>query len=53
MFGNIGWTDEDHIRRMITEEIPARVAADKAFQNARQYSDKQNARIKHDKHWGV
>lgn len=33
---------------MITEEIPARVAADEAFQNARQHSDRQNARIEHD-----
>jgi len=49
MFGNIGWTDEDRVRRLITEEIPARVAADEAFQNARQYSDKQNVRIEHDK----
>lgn len=48
-FGNIGWTDEDRVRQLITEEIPARVAADAAFQNARQNSDKQNARIEHDK----
>lgn len=49
IFGNIGWTDEDRVRLLITEEIPARVAADAAFQNARQNSDKQNARIEHDK----
>lgn len=49
IFGNIGWTDEDHVRLLITEKIPARVAADVAFQNARQNSDKQNARIEHDK----
>jgi type I restriction enzyme R subunit len=48
-FGNIGWTDEDRVRQLITEEIPARVAADAAFQNARQNSDRQNARIEHDK----
>ena len=35
-----------------TEEIPARVAADKAYQNAKQNSDKQNARIEHDKALG-
>lgn len=34
---------------MITEDIPARVAADTAYQNARQHSDKQHARIEHDK----
>ena len=48
-FGNIDWTDEDRIRRMITAEIPEKVAADKAYQNARKNSDKQNARIEHDK----
>ena len=34
---------------LITEEIPAKVAADKAFQNAKQNSDRQNARVEHDK----
>ncbi len=48
-FGNIPWTDTDRVRKLITEEIPARVAADTAYQNARKYSDKQNARIEHDK----
>jgi type I restriction enzyme R subunit len=47
-FGNIDWKDRDKIARVITEEIPPKVAADKAFQNARQHSDKQNARIEHD-----
>ncbi|NPV06324.1 MAG: type I restriction endonuclease subunit R, partial [Syntrophaceae bacterium] len=27
-FGNIPWTDADRVRKLITEEIPARVAAD-------------------------
>jgi type I restriction enzyme R subunit len=48
-FGNISWSDEDHVRRLLTEEIPARVAADGAYQNARKNPDKQNARIEHDK----
>jgi len=48
-FGNIPWTDADRVRELITEEIPARVAADSAYQNARKFSDKQNARIEHDK----
>jgi type I restriction enzyme R subunit len=48
-FGNIDWTDADHVERLITKEIPARVAADTAYQNARRHSDKQNARIEHDK----
>jgi type I restriction enzyme R subunit len=48
-FGNIDWKDADKIRKVIAEEIPAKVAADKAYQNAIQNSDKQNARIEHDK----
>jgi type I restriction enzyme R subunit len=48
-FGNIAWTDGDRIRKLVTEEIPAKVAADKAYQNAKKNSDKQNARIEHDK----
>ena len=48
-FGNIRWTDTDRVHKLITEDIPNRVSADKAFQNARRNSDKQNARIEHDK----
>ncbi|HHW06652.1 MAG TPA: type I restriction endonuclease subunit R, partial [Clostridia bacterium] len=48
-FGNIPWADADRVQKLITEEIPARVAADPAYQNARKYSDKENARIEHDK----
>jgi len=48
-FGNIPWSDADRVHRLLTEEIPARVAADRAYQNARKNSDKQNARIEHDK----
>jgi type I restriction enzyme R subunit len=48
-FGNIPWTDGDRVHKLITEDIPSRVAADIAYQNARKHSDKQNARIEHDK----
>ena len=48
-FGSIPWKDGDRIRKVITEEIPAKVAADEAFQNAKKGSDRQNARIEHDK----
>jgi type I restriction enzyme R subunit len=48
-FGNIPWTDADRVRKLVTEEIPARVAADTAYQNARKHSDRQNARIEHDR----
>jgi type I restriction enzyme R subunit len=47
-FGNIPWTDADRVHRLITQEIPARVAADEAYRNARLNSDRQNARIEHD-----
>ena len=48
-FGNIPWEDADRVHRLITEEIPARVAADSAYRNARERSDRQNARIELDK----
>ena len=48
-FGNIPWEDADRVHKLITEDIPQRVAADNAYQNARKNSDKQNARIEHDK----
>ncbi|HTW92413.1 MAG TPA: type I restriction endonuclease subunit R [bacterium] len=49
LFGNIDWKDADKIRAVIAQEIPAKVSADKAYQNAMKNSDKQNARIEHDK----
>src|SRR5262249_52697323 len=48
-FGNIKWADSDRIRRLVTEEIPTKVMADKAYQNAKKNSDKENARVEHDK----
>ncbi len=48
-YGNIDWTDRDRVRRLITEEIPAMVAADPAYRNAQRHSDRQNARIEHDR----
>jgi len=47
-FGNIDWKDEDRVRKLITEEIPARVSADIAYRNAIKNSDRQNARIEHE-----
>ena len=47
-FGNIPWEDQDRVRRLITKEIPARVSEDPAYSNARENSDRQNARIEHD-----
>ena len=48
-FGNIDWKDADKIRKIIAEELPGKVSADKAYQNAINQNDKQNARIEHDK----
>ena len=48
-FGGIDWADADRVQRMIAFDIPARVAADTAFRNARQNSDKENTRLEHDK----
>jgi type I restriction enzyme R subunit len=48
-FGDIDWQDKDRVRRLITEDIPAKVAADKAYRNAQKNNDRQNARIEHDK----
>jgi type I restriction enzyme R subunit len=49
LFGNIEWKDVDKIKKVIAEEIPVKVAADTAYQNAMKNSDRQNARIEHDK----
>ncbi len=51
-FADIEWGDDDRIRKLITEEIPTRVAANAAYQNAMKRGDKQNARIEHDKALG-
>jgi type I restriction enzyme, R subunit len=52
LFGNIPWTDRDRVHKLITQDIPERVNADRAYRNARQNSDRQNARIEHDKALG-
>ena len=52
LFGNIAWEDGDRIRQLIATEIPNKVAANDAYQNAIANSDKQNARIEHDKALG-
>ena len=49
LYGDIEWNDRDKIERLISEELPAKVAADHAYQNAVANSDAQNARIEHDR----
>ena len=48
-FGNIEWKDPDKIEKVVSEELPEKVAGDRAYQNAMANSDQQNARIEHDK----
>lgn len=52
LFGNITWEDDDRIHRLIGGEIPDKVAANTAYQNAKRNSDKENARIEHDRALG-
>ena len=49
LFGNIDWKDADKLVKDIFQEIPISVAADEVYRNAIKNSDKQNARIEHDK----
>jgi len=52
LFGNIEWKDADKIGQVIAEEIPLRVAQDTAYKNAQQNSDRQNAKLEHDRALG-
>ena len=49
LYGGIQWEDADRVLQLITETIPARVAADTAFKNAQQNSDRENTRVEYDK----
>jgi len=48
LWGNTDWKDADKIAHVIAVELPAKVAADIAYQNAMKNSGKENARIEHD-----
>jgi type I restriction enzyme R subunit len=48
LYGGL-FLDSKLIEKRITEEIPQRVSADQAYQNARKHSDRENARIEHDR----
>jgi type I restriction enzyme R subunit len=43
------WTDNDRIRQLLFEDLPAEVSQDEEYQNAKKYSDRQNARITHER----
>ena len=47
LFGGIPWADQDRVLQMITVEIPAKVMEDPAFKNAKEHSDRDNARVEH------
>lgn len=47
-FGGL-FNDAKRMEERITGEIPEKVSSDQAYQNAKKNSDKQNARIEHDK----
>ena len=49
LFGNVDWTSRDKIEKAIAEELIPQVEGDETYQNAVIKSDKQNARIEHDK----
>lgn len=49
LFGNVAWSDADKIRQLITVEIPEQLRKNAAYQNAILHSDRQNARIEHNK----
>lgn len=48
LWGNVDWQDADRIQRVITE-LPGMVAENAAYKNAMKNSDRQNAKIEHDK----
>jgi type I restriction enzyme R subunit len=45
LFGNIPWQDAERIRQRVTEEVPARVAEDPAYNTAMENNDPANAKI--------
>lgn len=48
MYGGL-FSDAKRMEQRITGEIPSKVAADQKYLNARKNSDRQNAKIEHDK----
>lgn len=48
-FGDIEWSNKDKVRKILTEQLPEAMKANKEIMDAVQYSDKQNAKISSDK----
>ena len=49
MFGNIAWGDADRVTKLITVDLPKKVAETRRIRTQMKNSDRQNARIEHDK----
>jgi type I restriction enzyme R subunit len=49
LFGNIEWKDKEGVAQLVVSELPKLVAADEGYQNALKNSDRQNAKIEHDR----
>lgn len=47
-FGDIEWSDKDKVRKILTQQLPDEMKANKDVMDAVKYSDKQNARISSD-----
>ena len=43
------WTDNDKLKRFLFQDLPEAVNGDEEYQNAKQFSDRQNAKITHEK----
>ncbi len=43
------WTDNDKLKRFLFQDLPDAVNGDEEYQNAKQFSDRQNAKITHEK----
>ena len=48
-FGDIEWSNKDKVRKILSEQLPAEMKADKEIMDAVKYSDRQNAKISSDK----
>ncbi len=48
-FGDIEWSDKDKVRKILIEQLPAEMKANKEIMNTIKYSDRQNAKISADK----
>lgn len=43
------WTDNDKLKRFLFQDLPEAVSGDEEYQNAKNFSDRQNAKITHEK----